>query len=377
MDIKEFRAGIHVQQNKYKSFRPRKINKEWTWTDPKINTLLSEANQKLGELNAFSLSVPDVDMFIRMHVAKEARTSSRIEGTRTEIVDALKVEKDIDPEARDDWNEVQNYIEAMNGSILALEKLPLSSRLLKLAHKRLMRGVRGKDKQPGKYRNSQNWIGGATKQDATYIPPMHTEINDLMSDIENFMHNNTIDVPHLIKIAIIHYQFETIHPFLDGNGRLGRLFIALYLVSSGRLSKPTLYLSDYLEKNKKLYFDNMSLVRESNNLAQWIKFFLVGIIETSKAGIFTFEKILKLKESIEGERIVNLGKKVPNAKKLANYLYKKPFISVSEVSNILGVAPTTANSLIQDFINLKILREFPGIKRNRRFTFHEYIELFV
>ena len=316
-------------------------------------------------------------MFIRMHVSKEAATSSRIEGTKTEIADALKDVKDINPEERDDWNEVQNYIEAMNESIKALEKLPLSSRLLKQTHKWLMRGVRGKDKQPGKYRGRQNWIGGATLKDATYIPPVHTEINDLMGDIELFLHNNAIDVPHLIRIALIHYQFETIHPFVDGNGRLGRLFIALYLVSSGILSKPTLYLSDYLEKNKNLYYDNLTLVRESNNLTQWIKFFLVGIIETSKAGILTFLRILKLKESIEGKRIVKLGKKVPNAKILANYLYKKPFISVSEVSNILGVTPTTANSLIKDFVDLDILREFPGKRRNRRFTFHEYIELFA
>lgn len=377
MDIKDFRAGIFIQQYKYKSFSPRKINEEWTWTDSKINTLLSEANRKLGELNAFSLSVPDVDMFIRMHVFKEATTSSRIEGTRTELEDVLKDAEDINPEEIDDWNEVQNYITAMNESLEALGSIPLSSRLLKQAHEKLMSGVRGKDKQPGKYRNSQNWIGGVTLMDATYIPPVHTEINDLMSDLENFLHNNNIDVPHLIRIAIIHYQFETIHPFLDGNGRLGRLLIVLYLVGSGILSKPTLYLSDYFEKNKNLYYDNLTLVREANNLTQWLKFFLVAIIETSKAGISTFLQILKLKELIEEERIVTLGKKIPNAKILVNYLYKKPFISVSDVSGILEVTPTTANSLIKDFVELNILSEFPGQKRNRRFTFREYIELFV
>ena len=178
MDIKDFRAGIFIQQYKYKSFSPRKINEEWTWTDSKINTLLSEANRKLGELNAFSLSVPDVDMFIRMHVFKEATTSSRIEGTRTELEDVLKDAEDINPEEIDDWNEVQNYITAMNESLEALGSIPLSSRLLKQAHEKLMSGVRGKDKQPGKYRNSQNWIGGVTLMDATYIPPVNTEINE-------------------------------------------------------------------------------------------------------------------------------------------------------------------------------------------------------
>ena len=260
MDINKFRAGNYIQQYEYKSFSPNKINEEWTWTDPKINTLLSEANQKLGELNAFSLYVPDVDMFIRMHVLKEATTSSKIEGTRTDLGDALKDVREIDPEERDDWKEIQNAIKAMNESLKSLESIPLSSRLLKKAHERLMSGVRGMNKQPGEYRNSQNWIGGATLRDATYIPPVHTEVNDLMGDLETFLHNNTIDVPHLIRIALIHFQFETIHPFLDGNGRLGRLFVSLYLVDAGILSKPTLYLSDFLEKNKNLYFENLTLV---------------------------------------------------------------------------------------------------------------------
>lgn len=376
MDINKFRAGNYIQQYEYKSFSPNKINEEWTWTDPKINTLLSEANQKLGELNAFSLYVPDVDMFIRMHVLKEATTSSKIEGTRTDLGDALKDEREIDPEERDDWNEIQNYIKAMNESLKSLESIPLSSRLLKKAHERLMSGVRGMNKQPGEYRISQNWIGGATLRDASYIPPVHTQINDLMGDLENFLHNNTIDVPHLIRIALIHFQFETIHPFLDGNGRLGRLFVSLYLVDAGILSKPTLYLSDFLEKNKNLYFENLTLVRETNNLTQWIKFFLVAIIETSKAGILTFQNILSLKESIEEKIIANLGEKTPNAKLLVTSLYKHPFISVSEVSKLLGVTPKTANSLIKDFENLDILTEFSGKKRNRRFVFHKYFDLF-
>ena len=376
MDIKEFRAGNYIQQHKYKSFSPSKINKEWIWADSEINTLLSEANHKLGELNAFSLYVPSVDMYIRMHVAKEATSSSRIEGTETGMEDALKDVKDIEPEKRDDWSEVQNYIDAMNESLIALESIPLSSRLLKQAHAKLMSGVRGMHKLPGEYRISQNWIGGSTLKDAIYIPPFHSEVNDLMSDLEKFIHNDTIYVPNLIKIAIIHYQFETIHPFLDGNGRLGRMLIPLYLVSVKDLSKPTLYLSYYLEKNKTLYTDNLTLVRETNNLSQWIRFFLVAIIETSKEGISTFQEIIKLKESVEGNRIVNLGTKLPNAKKLINLLYKYPFISVSEVSDLLGVTATTANSLIKDFVKLGILYELTGRKRGRRFAFSEYLDLF-
>ncbi len=377
MKIEDFKAGHSRQEYKYKSFIPNKINHEWVWSDAKINSLLSEANLSLGNLNAFSLYVPDVDVFIRMHLVKEATQSSRIEGTRTEMEEALLKDEDIQPEKRDDWREVQNYIEAMNYSISKLKTLPVSTRMLKESHKILMQGVRGESKTPGEFRASQNWIGGASINDAVFVPPPHTQVNELMGDLENFIHNENINVPPLIKTAICHYQFETIHPFLDGNGRIGRLLITLQLVGSGVLSKPTLYLSDYFEKHRTIYYDNLNMVRVKNNLVHWIKFFLVAVIETSKRGTETFQEILKLKDKIENEKIIKLGKKIPNAKQLMNKLYSSPIINSYDVTEFLKITPATANSLIQDFVNLGILKEITGGKRYRLFSFEEYLKLFT
>lgn len=377
MKIEDFKAGTYKQEYKFNSFIPSKINEEWVWIDPKINSLLSEADLNLGNLNAFSLYVPDIDIFIRMHLVKEATKSSKIEGTRTEMEEVLLKDDEILPEKRDDWKEVQNYIEAMNYSISKLKTLPVSTRLLKESHRILMQGVRGENKTPGEYRKSQNWIGGSTINDAIFVPPSHTEINKLMGDLENFLHNENINVPPLIKAAICHYQFETIHPFLDGNGRIGRLLITLQLVGTGILVKPTLYLSDYFEKHRTLYYDNLNRVRMKNDLIQWIKFFLVAVSETSKQGINTFQSILKLKEKIEGEKIITLGKKIPKAKQLIEKLYSDPIVSSNDVASFLKITSATSNSLIDDFINLGILKEITGGKRYRLFGFIDYMNLFT
>jgi Fic family protein len=376
MDLIDFKAGQFIQQYQYKSFSPSKINLEWTWRDARINTLLAEANKKLGELNAFSLYVLDINFFISMHVVKEATTSSRIEGTRTGVDEALLPIEEIAPDKQGDWQEVQNYIKALNYSVEKLIELPLSTRLLKEAHKILLQGVRGEARMPGEYRTSQNWIGGATLKDAVFIPPQYTEVADLMGDLENFIHNDDIEVPHLIKIAIAHYQFETIHPFLDGNGRLGRLLITLYLVSTGLLDKPTLYLSDFFERNKSLYYDNLTIVRQANNLSQWIKYFLVAVIETSEKGIQSFRKILGIRERIEGKKLLSLGKRITKARVLINYLYRKPIINVKEVEELLSITTKPANAIINEFENLGILKEITGYKRNRLFLFEEYYNLF-
>ncbi len=376
MDIKDFKSGKSISQTGYKSFLPEKINKEWFVSSPEISTLLNEASAKVSALNAYSMMIPDVDIFIRMHIVKEATTSSKIEGTQTLFEDAVLSKDQINPEQRNDWQEVQNYVRALNFAIKELNKLPLSNRLLKETHHILMQGVRGSYKAPGEFRKSQNWIGGATLKDAVFIPPHHTDVNELMGDLEKFLHNTEINVPHLLRVAIAHYQFETIHPFLDGNGRLGRLLITLYLVSNNILKKPSLYLSDFFERNRQLYYDNLSVARTKNNLAQWVNFFLVGVIETAGKSTKTFDAIIKLKSTIENRKISTLGKRVPLALKMLNYLYTKPVVIVNDVIEALEISKPTANAIVKDFVKLKILKEQTGFKRNRVFVFEEYLDLF-
>ena len=375
MKFETFKAGVWRQRYQYKSFEPVPVNHEWIWEDATINTLLEAANRALGELNAFSLIVPDIDLFIEMHVVKEAQTSSRIEGTQTGLDEALMSEEQIQPVKRDDWREVRNYIDAVNVSIAELKNLPLSNRLLKQTHEILLRGVRGEHKQPGEFRISQNWIGGSSLADAVFIPPHPDGVPDLMSDLEAFWHNEEIVVPHLIRVAISHYQFETIYPFLDGNGRIGRLLIPLYLVSHGLLAKPSLYLSDFFERNRTSYYDALMRVRMSNDLIHWVRFFLQGVAETATKGRDVFRQVLLLRTEVEHSVLV-LGKRAVNARQLLNLLYRKPLVSATDIETALSVSTPTANALIRDFERLGILKEITGQQRGRAYAFDRYLHLF-
>ena len=376
MKLEAFEAGQWRRRFQYKSFEPARIGREWTWDDPQINTLLEDATRALGELNAFSLIVPDIDLFIQMHVVKEAQTSSRIEGTQTGIDEALMAEEQISPEKRDDWREVRNYIDAVNAAIAELPKLPMSNRLLKASHAILMRGVRGEHKQPGEFRTSQNWIGGSSLADAAFIPPHPESVEDLMADLERFWHDESVRVPHLVRIAISHYQFETIHPFLDGNGRIGRLMVPLYLVSHGVLAKPSLYLSDFFERNRASYYDALMRVRTANDMVHWVRFFLKGVAETAAKGRDVFREVLTLRTEVES-RIHTLGKRAPNARSAMSVLYRKPIVTAAKLSQELGVTSPTANAIIRDLSHLGVLAETTGQQRYRTYAFERYLDLFI
>ncbi|MFT6245812.1 MAG: Fic family protein [Salibacteraceae bacterium] len=373
--MKKFQAGQLINQGSYKSFQPEKINRQWLIEDMEVLNLLSQADRQIGRLDMYSEYIPNIDLFISMHVLKEATQSSKIEGTKTNIEEALLDKEDVKQENRDDWEEVQNCISALNEAIESLEKLSFSSRLIKKTHQTLMQGVRGESKLPGEFRISQNWIGGASINDATFVPPIHNSISELMGDLENFAHNEDYYFPDLLKIALIHYQFETIHPFLDGNGRVGRLMITLYLVETGILKKPILYLSDFFERNRTLYYDNLTRTREKNDINQWFKFFLVGIIETTKSGINTFDQILKLQKGVE-TKIQKLGSRANNALIITNYLFNRPMIGAQKAKELTGLSMPSVYKLIDELESLKIIQEITGAKRGKFYAFQDYLNLF-
>lgn len=377
MKLEDYKSGEYKQGVGYKAFLPSRINHNWGWGDTKLDYLLAEANRQIGELNAYSLLLPNVDLYIKMHVTIEANKSSRIEGTKTTIEDDLSDLQDVSLEKRDDWEEVQNYVKATNFSIERInEGFPICNRLFKEIHKILLAGVRGEKKTPGEFRISQNWIGGTMPSTAVYVPPLVEDLNNCLTDLELFINNEKIDTPELIKIAIIHYQFESIHPFLDGNGRIGRLLIPLYLQSKKYLDNPCLYISFFFKKNRDLYYQKLNNVRTNNDIIGWIKFFLEGIIETAKIAKEKFKNVVELTKKIDG-KLTELNVKFDNAKKVMDYFYNEPYSSRKKLADALGMPDSTVNGVVNELKRVNIIKETTGFSKNQIFVFSEYVNIFL
>jgi len=372
------RAGNHINQlkgdSRYKAFVPNQLPFSIKM-DSLLQTLLSKADLSIGRLDGIAETLPDVDFFILMYIRKEATFSSQVEGTQATFDDVLKAEAKVkDLEIRKDVDEIQNYIKAMNYGLQRLKTFPLSLRLIREIHRILLQGVRGEKRNPGEFRQSQNWIGAATIERASFVPAPPQEILSLMGNLETFFHKNS-QIPSLLKTGLIHAQFENIHPFLDGNGRIGRLLVTFYLCQQRVLDKPLLYLSGFFKKNRQEYYDRLKAFHEKDDIEGWLKFFLEGVAVTAQQAVETSKRIIKLKEEAN-EKVSRLGRSTPKAVKILNYLYHTPLLTVAEVEKICSIKNPNALSLVGKMTKLGILEEITGKKRNRVFAFQQYIALF-
>lgn len=374
MRIEEFKAGRYVQQYEYRCFVPEPVNHDWTWESRDLTVAFERAVKALAALDACSQFVPDVNLFIRMHVMREASASSRIEGTRTELEEAVLPETAVAHERRDDWREVNNYVAAMEWALDELRRLPLSIRLLRGAHARLLEGVRGADRFPGEIRRSQNWIGGASLASARYIPPAPEFLPDLLGDLELFWHNDRFTVPHLVRCAISHYQFETIHPFCDGNGRTGRLLIPFYLIDKGELALPSLYVSATLERHRGAYYDALTRAREKDDLAGWVVFFLDAVTETARTGCSKFKRIFALRDEMREYTRGMRG--TAAAQRLLLHLYREPRLTIQQAAAALESDYQSARRIVRRFVADGILVAADGPRRNAIYDFRRYLDLF-
>jgi len=371
------RSGKYISQmGRYKAFVPSALPPHPPIKmEGELQDLLEEAKLLLARFDGIGHAVPSDDFFIFMYVRKEALLSAQIEGTQASLEDVFEFEKGSEVDNIKDVEEVVNYIKALNYGIKNLKKLPMSLRLIKDLHKIILKGVRGASKAPGEFRKTQNWIGpaGCTLKDATFVPPSVQDAVKAMSDLELYMHQDS-ELPKLVDCALIHYQFETIHPFLDGNGRLGRLLITFYLYWKGILSKPLLYLSYYLKKNRQEYYDRLGMVRKGGDYEQWIKFFLKGIIEISKLGFEDSKKILTLRKK---HMDILLKKKVSSsyAAIFLDRLFYTPYVTAKDVQAYFDISYPAASSLISTFESIGILKEITGKKRGKRFAYKKYLDI--
>ena len=345
----------------------------------RLQALLSQANLALGRLSGSIETLPNPDLFVFMYVRKEAVISSQIEGTQSSLQDLLSAEAKIfTPDQPHDVNEVINYVAAMNHGLIRLNSLPVSVRLIRELHAKLLSGVRGSYLTPGELRTSQNWIGpgGCMLNEAVFVPPPPSEVSNALGDLERFLHTED-DLPLLIKIGLAHTQFETIHPFLDGNGRIGRLLITFLLCEKKILLKPVLYLSHYFKRHRHLYYDHLQAVREAGAFEQWLEFFLTGVAEVSAEATTTASRILQLRERHRDLIADQLGRAAGNGHRTLEYLFQHPIVSVSNIQNLIGTTYPAANQLVDRLTDTRILTEITGQVRNRRFRYTPYIRLFA
>ncbi len=374
--IEKYTAGTYRNNGDFKSFVPSMLNDDWQWTDRKLNHLLAEASKELGRLNAYSELVPDIDTYIRMHIRVEANKSSRIEGTNTTIEEDMMRSEDLDPEHRDDVQEVNNYIDAMNHGIDRIQQddFPFTTRLLREMHAILLRGVRGEHKTPGEFRTSQNFIGGTRPGNAVYVPPAVVDMNDLLGDFDKFM-NREDDMPVLVKLAMLHYQIESIHPFLDGNGRIGRLTIPLYLLARKELDKPCFYISGYFEQHRTEYYDALQNVRLKNDMLGWICFFLKASIETARDAVNKFTKAVNLVQE-NRDYMLTKHNNSDSINKVIQALYKKPVATVADLVEASGLSSPTVRNMVNILLQDGMVDEITGNRRNRIYCFTRYVNVF-
>lgn len=374
------RAGRYVKQPAgYRAFIPAPLPPKPPITiDATLQTMLSDADRALGRLDGSIQTLPHPDLFVAMYVRKEAVLSSQIEGTQSSLQDVLRAEARVfSPEQPEDVDEVFNYVGAMNYGLKRLEDLPVSVRLIREIHERLLAGGRGAQLSPGQIRTTQNWIGppGSVIMDARYVPPPPDVLPEALGNLETFIHSS-VPIPMLVQIGIAHVQFETIHPFLDGNGRVGRLLIALLLAEWGVLQKPVLYLSHYFKSKREDYYASLQLVRDTGDWEQWLRFFVRGVTEVSAQATATARAILRLREEHRDRVTRDRGRAAANGHQVLESLFEHPIVSVAEVKRLIGVSYPAANELVSRFEQLGILEETTGNQRNRRFLYRPYVELF-
>ena len=373
------RAGRYVSQpTGYRAFEPTPLPPVPPIAmDGELQRLLSEADRALGRLDGSVLTLPNPDLFVLMYVRKEAVLSSQIEGTQSSLQDLLAAEAQLFDKVPRDVDEVVNYVRAMNHGLARLSELPVSVRLIREIHAELLRGVRGGRLQPGELRTSQNWIGpaGSMLTTATFVPPPPHVVPGALGALEQFLHRDS-DLPPLVKIALAHVQFETIHPFLDGNGRVGRLLITFLLTKGGILKKPVLYLSHYFKQHRQAYYDQLQAVREQGDWEAWLRFFLRGVVEVATESTETARRILVMREEHRSAITQKFGRAAGNGHKVLESLFDRPIVSVKDVRALIGTTFVAANTAVSRLVEIGVLEEITGHARNRRFRYAPYIVLF-